>query len=127
MGLDPAHFQAMASRVATNRGVKRAEAAMDAVERESDLRDDILQYCRGKWPQWPVITARTDKRSTIGVGVHDVTVFMPEGRVLCLELKRKGGKLSTEQRGWALQMEQCGHTVHECRSMSEFLKIVNRQ
>lgn len=103
---------------------KSASNPADAPELESKLRQDIDKYCKAQWPQWGIIAARTDKRSTIAEGVHDLTVFANGGRVFTLELKSKTGKPSLEQVGWAKRMEMLGHKVHIIRSMSEFLEIV---
>lgn len=94
-----------------------------AVEREIYLRQQILDYCAQQWPAWLVISARTDERSTIAVGAHDVTCFMP-GAVKMFELKKKDGKVTKEQQIWIHQMATLGHTVHVIRSMEEFLTIV---
>lgn len=94
-----------------------------AVERESKLRQQILDYCAAQWPTWLVISARTDTQSTIAVGAHDCTIFAPQ-KIFCLELKNRTGKLSQEQTVWAFQMGRLGHEVYVIRSMEEFLTIV---
>lgn len=96
----------------------------DAPELESTLRDDIDKYCRNQWPQWLIIAARTDRRSTIAEGAHDVTIFADKGRTFCFELKSKTGKPTVEQLGWAMRMQALGHVVKVIRSMTEFLEAV---
>lgn len=105
---------------------KREEAKVpaDAPDLESKLRDDIDQYCKNQWPHWVLIVARTDKRSTIAGGAHDITLFADRGRVFCFELKSRTGKLTIDQIGWSKRMELLGHKVKVIRSMSEFLEAV---
>lgn len=95
-----------------------------AVERESDLHDQIISFCKTQHPRWMFIHARMDQRSTIPVGAADFVIFMPGGKILILECKRKGGKCSPEQMGWALQLELLGHTAHVVRSMEQFHKLI---
>lgn len=94
-----------------------------AVAREIDLHLEIIRFCDAQWPRWKVIRARSDIRSTIAVGAQDFTIFAP-GRVLCIECKGPGGKLSAEQLAWALEMQKLGHTVHLVESFEQFLKLI---
>lgn len=103
------------------RDISRAIKAK--IERELDLHDQIIRYCNAQWPKWKYIHARTDKRSTIAAGCQDFTIFAP-GRVLCIEVKRPGGKLDPDQQGWAKEMQMLGHTVHTVRSMDEFIALL---
>lgn len=101
-----------------------------AAERETGhggLHGQVQAYCRAQFPRWLVIAARTDQRSTIAEGAHDMTVFLPGGRVLCCELKAKDGKLSTAQRGWRLEMERLGHVVHIVTSLERLKELANDQ
>lgn len=104
-----------------NRNPARIPAAQ-AVDAEMPLHEDIMRYCDRQWPKWKYIRARSDRRSTIAVGANDFTIFLPHGRVLCIECKSKTGKLSNEQRAWAFEMEKLGHRVHVVQSMDEFLE-----
>jgi hypothetical protein len=90
---------------------------------ERRLHDQIIDYCARQWPPWPCIHARMDRRSTIAIGCHDFTIFAP-GRVICIECKRVGGKMTTEQIGWAFQMQKVGFIVQIVHTFDEFLTIV---
>ncbi len=104
--------------------IRDGPAAADAEPREIPLHDKILKWCANQWPRWKVIRARPDKPSGIQVGAQDLTVFSPGGRVFCVELKSRDGKLSKQQAAWAVEMDMLGHRVHVVRSLREFLAIV---
>jgi hypothetical protein len=89
---------------------------------EKTLHDEIIAHCDKQWPRWKYIHSRMDKPSTIQEGCQDFTIFMP-GRVLCVECKRVGGKLSLEQNIWIAEMKQVGVTVHVIETFEEFLKL----
>jgi len=97
----------------------------DAAERETGhggLQEQIRDHCRAQWPEWLVIQARPDKKSTIAEGAQDFTIFLPGCRLLCGETKAKGGKRTPEQLAWAIRMERLGHKVHLWYNMDDFLK-----
>lgn len=96
----------------------------EAVVREMDLHDDIIAHCNQQRPRWKYIRANPVVESTIAEGSQDFTLFLPVGRLLCIECKSKTGKLSPKQLAWRLEMEMLGHTVHVVRSFSEFLSLV---
>lgn len=98
--------------------------AQTGEERESNLHQSILDYCRSQWPRWKVIHCRMDKRSTIETGVHDITAFMPGQRTLCIECKAKGKKLTEDQLAWKTEMQRLGHTVHTVYNFNQFLAAI---
>ncbi len=95
-------------------------------EDEAELHEQIIDYCNSQWPKWKVIRARMDKKSTLGKGVHDMTVFYPGG-VLCVEAKTRTGKVSEDQRDWNFDMMRIGHSVCVIKSFEEFLNLVANQ
>jgi len=97
----------------------------DGVARELALHDEIIAHCRQQWPPWKYIRANPVEASTIAKGCQDFTIFLPGGRLLCVECKRADGKLSDDQQIWAKELIMLGHQVHVVRSMDEFLKVVN--
>lgn len=88
------------------------------------LQQKIRDYCDRQWPRWKYINARSDQPSGIAVGAQDFTIFASGGRVFCIEVKAKGGKLSDAQRDWKHTMGLVGQTVHEVTSMAQFEEIV---
>jgi hypothetical protein len=100
---------------------------LDKIEKEIGLHEKIMRHCETEFPRWKYIHARTDQRSTIAVGVADFTIFLPGGKVVCLEVKSATGKLSEAQLAWSKEMEMLGHTVHVVRTMEDFYHICHTQ
>lgn len=132
MGISPGELLAMEMRVAQNR--KRGPAARvedarerqsDPVDRESKLHEAIMGDCdtMQPWP-WPYIRARMDKRSTIGNGVHDLTVFGPFPLCILVEAKARDEKQKPDQLIWAAKLARQGWIVHVVRSKPEWAAAV---
>lgn len=92
---------------------------------DGGLHGKILEWCNNQWPRWKVIWARTDVKSTLPLGCNDMTVLMPRGRVVCVELKSATGKLSEDQLSWRAELRLLGHEVFVVRSLEEFLKVTS--
>jgi hypothetical protein len=101
-----------------------APQSSDAVERESDLHRQIIDYCNGKYPRWKFRHARMDRKTTEELGTEDFTIFADGNRTFHFEAKAKGKKRTIEQAAWALEMHLLEHEVHVIWSFSEFLAIV---
>ncbi len=114
-------YQNLLARTAKNN--PKADTLGEPVEHEMKLHDDIMSYCMSRSPRWMFIRARPDKRSTIAVGSPDFVIFLPCGKVLCVECKSKTGKWSGEQLAWREEMRMLGHELHECRSFDQFLSL----
>ena len=108
-------LEQMQARLALNR-----HEAVPPPELEKDLHAEIMLYCDRQWPRWLYIHARTDKRTTNAPGVPDLPIFLPGGRVLLIEVKRPGQKVSPTQLAWHAEAAKLGHEVHIVHSMDEF-------
>lgn len=134
MGISSHQFREMLER--TQRNTKRSqpndidfERPFQGCDRETGkggLHEKIMEHCDKQWPRWKYIHARTDQKSTIGVGVHDFTIYLPGGRLLNIECKTKDGKLTEEQAIWIKELEMLEHPVHIVRSLAEFIAIAER-
>jgi len=120
--ISTAQFQEMLAR--SERYSGRLPKPSEPVEKEATLHRQIMDWCNGQWPRWKFIHARTDQRSTIQIGSHDLTVFGPFPKCLLIECKTKTGKLSEDQLIWKAEMSQLGWTVEVVRSMGEFLTLI---
>ena len=69
-----------------------------------------------------VIVSRTDKQPTIRRGHPDLTV-MHLGRVACIELKARGGRLSEHQRECIADLERAGVPVLVSYSFAESIQF----
>jgi hypothetical protein len=124
MNFTNAEYQAYLARSQSQR--KEVLGIGQPVTRERDLHDQIIDFCNSKFPRWKFIHARMDKRSTVAVGSQDFTIFLPNGRVLCVECKRKNEKPDQDQLIWHKEMEMLGHVVHVVRSVEEFVSVTKQ-
>jgi len=123
MPITPEQFNAMQQRLAPK---VRFPVPEDAVEEESGLHAEILDWIRQQVPMPAYIHARMDKKATINKGAPDFCIFW-KGRTILIEAKTRTGKRSPDQLAWGLRAELNGFKVRECRSMTQFLNIVNEQ
>lgn len=126
MPISKLQFQQMQENVSKGKMNRLAGYAEPLAERETGkggLHQQVLAYCDSKWPRWMVIYARTDKPSTLPVGSPDLTILLPNGKLLLVELKAKGKKPTTDQMAWHIQAKMIGHKVHVVRSLDE-LKLL---
>lgn len=70
------------------------------------------------------ITPRSDKVSTIRVGHPDYTIFCPGARMLLLEMKADGGRLSEEQQDCVGRIAELGFQVEIPWSASRAINLV---
>lgn len=99
-------------------------SAFAPVKSESELHRQIIEFCDTREPRWKFIRCRMDMASTIERGAHDFTIYASRGRVFNIECKTAKGKLSNEQRGWAMELDRNGHVVYVVRSLDEFLDVI---
>lgn len=118
-----ADYIAHEERIARGKAQKSPKDAADRETGKGGLHEEIMEHCDSQWPRWKYIHSRTDLKSTVAVGSQDFTVFLPNGRVLCVEAKAKNGKLSNEQLGWAHEMRLLGHTVHVVYNLEQFVEL----
>ncbi len=95
------------------------------IQREADLHDQILGYCRAKG--WPVVHSRMDVPQTAGVGTPDFVVALPAGRVVWVEAKTRTGKLRPEQQAWLTALRAVGHKAEVVRSFAEFVAVATTE
>ena len=122
MGITPFQYRQMIGRLGAS---AEAGTTREAVESEGGLHDEIIKWCLGQWPRCKYIHSRMDRRPTIEAGTADFIIFLPKGRVICVECKTRTGKQSKEQLVWAAEMKQLDHKVHVVRSFEDFLKLVS--
>lgn len=96
--------------------------AADAVENESALHYDIIAACmeRGIIYLHGSMAAATHRTA----GEPDFILICEGGKVLFIECKTRAGKLSPAQLAFKVAAEMRGHTIHICRSLSEFDAIL---
>lgn len=105
--------------------VAHSKSPSDAVERESKLHTDIIDWCNSQFPRWKFRHARLDRKTTEPLGIEDFTIFASDNRTFHFECKARGKKRTTEQLAWSFEMGRLGHVVHLVESMSQFLAVIN--
>jgi len=106
--------------------VNEPETINVPVNAEGKLHEQIMDWCDTQWPRVKYIHARMDQRSCIAVGAQDFTLFLPNGRTLCVECKAKSKKLEPDQRNWHKEMAMVGHKVHTVWSFEDFKSLLNK-
>ncbi len=81
---------------------------------ESLIQKNIVAYCKKSG----IICKKVD--STSSVGWPDLTIVLPGGTVLFVELKTETGKLSKLQERTIHQLKEQGANVYVIRSLDEF-------
>jgi len=93
-----------------------------AVERESDLHDEIAAYCKLKG--WYYVHSRMDRPTSQNLGVADFIIATNGGNTLWIEAKAKRNKPTREQLAAKCWLEKLGHEAHIVWSMPVFLDIL---
>ena len=88
---------------------------------EKTIQQKILHYCKTK----NILAYKMDSTST--VGFPDLTVILPDGEVLFIELKTDTGKLSRMQEYIHQQLTKQKANVYVCRSLEEFYAATARR
>ena len=95
----------------------------DTASREDDLQEKIEAECLSRG--WPFARTRMDKATTFTFpGVPDFIIAADGGRTLWIECKAGLKKPTTEQVGFGMMLNRCGHVYHVVRAFSQFLEII---
>jgi hypothetical protein len=92
---------------------------------ESNLQKKIVAWAKNKG--YPCLSFK-QSRKAIGYllpGYPDITLFLPAGRVILLELKSEKGVLRDKQRELGIIFLHLGFTWAVCKSFKQFLNIIN--
>lgn len=120
MPISSFQFQEMLARTS-----KREMPVMEkagAVEREGNLHDEIIDYCREHG--WLYFHGSMAHKTYRTAGEPDFHIWASDGRKFAFECKSRLGKLSTAQLGVIAHAKHLGHTVHAIGSMAEFKELV---
>ena len=91
---------------------------------ESNLQKKINLWCRDHGYHFLSFRKSRNARGFLVAGHPDVTIFMPEGRTVLIELKDGRGRLSKEQLNVKRILKYNKHEWYEVRSYRQFLTIV---
>ena len=109
--------------------VGRIPSFCNDTEVPDEGKESVLQRKIEAWSrEWgrPCLSFHQSKaaKRMLPPGWPDVTIIMPNAKVLYLELKSASGRLSDEQKQLKLQFMALGHTIHEVRSYKKFLEVI---
>ena len=120
-------------------------------EEEHNLQCACVRWFNLQWPEYRGLlfaipnggarskaTAGKLKAEGVVPGVADLILLVPKwvkanddegwhnlSNALCIEMKTKTGRQSTEQGLWQLKVEQQGYKYAVCHSLDEFMAVVN--
>lgn len=94
----------------------------DRVEHEDELHYQIIDYCKSKG--WLYLHGSMAHKTFRTLGEPDFVIVADRARFFLVECKANGGKLSTDQLGFAMHAQKLGHEVHLVRSYEQFLEVV---
>lgn len=105
---------------------------------ESQLQQMCVRYFRYVYPQYIIYAtpnggtrnpaeAKRLKAEGVLAGVADLTILLPQGKSLYIEMKIKGNKQTEHQKDFQQKAEALGHTYAVCYSFEEFKRIVEEQ
>jgi len=89
---------------------------------ESDVHEKIIEHCKLKG--WAFRRDRMDKRTTGQLGWPDFSIACREGKMVFVECKRKGSKLTPEQAATLHWLCSLGHVAIAVWSYEDFEQTV---
>lgn len=92
---------------------------------ESNLASKIVAHAKANG--WPCLYMKPIKALQYLAIWLDITLALPFGRVVFLELKERKGGLRDKQRLLFNMLKQLGHEVYVVKSFKIYLKIVERK
>lgn len=107
-------------RYATDRELRIIAGEDDTPE--SKIQDQIEAECRRRG--WYVVRSRMDRPTTNAVGTPDLIIARDAGRVLWVECKRPGRKLTEEQAGARAWLSKLGHLHFVAHSLVDFVEVL---
>ena len=105
---------------------------------ESTLQTQCVKWFRLQYPNLIIyatpnggsrnsIEAKRLKAEGVLAGVADLTVLLPHGKILYIEMKVKGNKQTPNQKTFQQKAEALGHTYYVCYSFEEFKEIITKE
>lgn len=93
---------------------------------ESKLQGKITKYCKDHG--YPCLSFRQSRKAEgfLVPGWPDITLCLPKGRVVFIELKAKHGHLRQKQGEIRGMMEWLDHEWYLVKSYKQFLSIVDK-
>lgn len=94
---------------------------------EATLQKKIVAHAKGKG--WPCLSFRQSKkaRGYLEPGWPDLTLCLPEGRVIFIELKSKTGVWGGKQRLIFNMLRHLEHEIYIVKSFKRYMEIIGKE
>lgn len=105
---------------------------------ESTLQTQCVKWFRYQYPHLVIYAvpnggsrnvreAQRLKSEGVLAGVADLTILLPQGKSLYIEMKVKGNRQTPNQKEFQQKAEALGHKYYVCYSFEEFEKAVKQE
>lgn len=105
---------------------------------ESSLQTQCVKWFRLQYPNLVIYAvpnggsrnvreAQRLKSEGVLAGVADLTILLPQGKSLYIEMKVKGNRQTSNQKEFQQKAEALGHKYYVCYNFEEFEKVVKQE
>lgn len=105
---------------------------------ESSLQTQCVKWFRYQYPHLVIYAvpnggsrnvreAQRLKSEGVLAGVADLTILLPQGKSLYIEMKVKGNRQTPNQKEFQQKAEALGHKYYVCYSFEDFEKVVKQE
>lgn len=105
---------------------------------ESTLQTQCVKWFRYQYPHLVIYAvpnggsrnvceAQRLKSEGVLAGVADLTILLPQGKSLYIEMKVKGNRQTPNQKEFQQKAEVLGHKYYVCYNFEEFEKVVKQE
>ena len=105
---------------------------------ESSLQTQCVKWFRYQYPHLVIYAvpnggsrnvreAQRLKSEGVLAGVADLTILLPQGKSLYIEMKVKGNRQTPNQKEFQQKAEALGHKYYVCYSFDDFEKVVKQE
>lgn len=105
---------------------------------ESQLQQMCVRYFRYVYPQYIIYAtpnggtrnpaeAKRLKAEGVLAGVADLTILLPQGKIIYIEMKVKGNRQTDNQKAFQQKAEALGYKYYVCYSFDEFKAIIEKE
>lgn len=105
---------------------------------ESSLQTSCVKWFRYQYPDLIIYAvpnggsrnvreAQRLKSEGVLAGVADLTILLPQGKSLYIEMKVKGNRQTPNQKEFQQKAEALGHKYYVCYNFEDFEKVVKQE
>ena len=105
---------------------------------ESNLQSACVRWFRLQYPNLVIYAvpnggsrnvreAQRLKAEGVLAGVADLTILLPQGKIIYIEMKVKGNQQTDNQKAFQQKAEALGYKYYVCYSFDEFKAIIEKE